>query len=207
MTGKMAQHIQARMGFFVRHGRLDRLPSPWQVKVGWMAMLPITLSESQRERERSRRTWMGQIPIRVPLQVLYSPRQLIADTGLSQRPGQLVRHLLSVYHEDAFLGYDLQLLHSHPGGLALLRQEAGRVVAGTTPWTPFLRRLVGWPAYHRRLIELAKAAEDFQYPDPLDLDPRFASLVGFATFCCTMPDWPERSFYGFDRARIQGKGW
>jgi hypothetical protein len=213
--GKMERHIEARMGFFVRHGLLERLPSPWQVKVGWMAMLPVTLSESMRERERSRRTWMGQVPIRVPLQVLYCPRQLITDTGLAQAPGQLVRHLLSVYHEDAFLGYDLQMLHSHPGGLALLRREAQRVVDGETAWAPVLRRLVGWPAYHGRLVELAGAAERFEYPDPLDLDWRFTSLVGFARFCCSMPDWPERGFYGFDLGRIArgrdrgagGRGW
>jgi hypothetical protein len=143
----------------------------------------------------------------VPLQVLYCPRQLITDTGLTQTPGQLVRHLLSVYHEDAFLGYDLQMLQSHPGGLALLRQEARRVLAGDTPWAPVLRRLVGWPAYHGRLVELAEAAERFEYPDPLDLDWRFTSLVGFAKFCCSMPDWPERGFYGFDLGRIQGDGW
>jgi len=204
---RMKQHIQERLGFFVQHGHLDALPSPWQVKVGWMAMLPVTLSESNRERERSRRTWLGQIPVRVPLQVVYSPRQLFADTGLTQAPAQLVRHLLSVYHEDAFLGYDLQLLHSHPGGLALLRAEAGRVVNGETRWAPMLTRLVSWPDYHGHLVELAAAAEGFAYPDPLDLDPRFASLVGFARFCCSMPDWPERGFYAFDLSRIEGRGW
>lgn len=207
MTGGMAKHIAARMGFFARHGYLEALPTPWQLKVGWIAMLPITLSESDRERARSRRTWLGQLPIRVPLQILYCPRQLIADTGLSQAPAHLVRHLLSIYHEDAFLGYDLQLLQSHPGGLAQLRREARRVVDGDTRWAPLLRRLVGWPGYHRRLIELAAAAEGFEYPDPLDLDPRFATLVGFARFCSTMPEWPDRDFYGFDLGRIEGKGW
>jgi hypothetical protein len=206
-TSRMEGHIAARMGFFARHGRLARLPSPWQVKVGWMAMLPVTLSESQRERARSRRTWLGQVPIRVPLQVLYCPRQLVTDTGLTLRPGQLVRHLLSVYHEDAFLGYDLQLLQSHPGGLELLGQEARRVLAGDTAWAPVLRRLVGWPAYHGRLVELAEAAAGFVYPDPLDLDRRFTSLVGFAEFCCSMPDWPGPGFYGFDLGRIEGRGW
>ncbi len=195
------------MGFFVAHGLLDALPSPWQVKVGLMAMLPVTLSESDRERDSSRRTWMGQIPIRVPLQILYSPRQALADTGLTLRADQLIRHMLSVYHEDAFLGYDLQLLHSHPGGLARLRQEARAVVQGQTRWAPFLTRLVGGAGYHEGLIALAEAAERFEYPDPLDLDPRFISLVGFARFCCTLPDWPGRDFYGFDRGRIEGQGW
>jgi len=195
-------HIRARIGFFVDRGATSGIPSTWQLKVGWMAMLPITLSESERERRRSRRTWMGQIPIRVPLQLLYNPHQLAADTGITRSAAHIVRHLLSVYHEDAFLGYDLQLLRSHPDGLALLRREAQKVVDGRTAWAPYLRRLVGWPEYHQRLIELAEAAERDDYPDPLDLDTRFVSLVGFAEFCCTMPDWPDRSFYGFDLDKI-----
>ncbi len=193
---------QERLAFFVERGMLERAPSSWQLAVGFVAMLPVTLSESERERGRSRRTLMGQVPVRVPLQVLYCPRQLLTDTGLSQRPQQIVRHLLSVYHEDAFLGYDLQLLQSHESGLALLRREASAVAEGATRWAPYLKRLVGWPGYHARLIELAEDAERSIYPDPLDLDPRFASLVGFARFCATMPDWPSRDFYGFDFSRL-----
>jgi hypothetical protein len=85
----------------------------------------------------------------------------------------------------------------------LLAQQAQRVVSGQTLWAPVLRRLVGWPGYHQRLCELAALAERSEYPDPLDLDPRFATLVGFARFCCSLPDWPPREFYGFDRARIR----
>ncbi|MDY7225591.1 hypothetical protein [Hyalangium rubrum] len=199
------QALQDRIGFFVKHGYLDRVPSSWQVKVGWMAMLPIILGESERERERSRRTLMGQVPIRVPLQLLYNPRQLMVDTGLYQTAAALIRHVVSVYHEDAFLGYDLQVLQSHPGGLALLREEASKIVEGKTRWAPYLRELVGWPGYHARLIELAEAAERFEYPDMLDLDPRFSSLVGFAKFCNTLPDWPAREFYGFDLKKIIGR--
>jgi hypothetical protein len=199
--------IRARIGFFVERGYLDRLPSPWQLKVGFVAMLPITLSESERERGQSRRTLMGQVPIRVPLQILYSPRQLFTDTGITQRKEQLVRHVLSVYHEDAFLGYDLQLLHSHDGGLALLRREAEKVALGRTAWASYLKRLVGGSGYHARLVELAEAAERFEYPDPLDLDPRFASLVGFARFCSEMPDWPDAEFYGFDFGRLARRWW
>ncbi len=196
------QQIADRLGPFLRRGELTKLPSPWQVKVGWFAMLPVTLSESDRERERSRNTLMGQVPIRVPLQILYNPRQLLTDTGISQRADQIVRHLLSVYHEDAFLGYDLQLLQSHEGGLALLRDEARKVVDGATPWAGYLRRLVSWPEYHARLIALSEDAEQSRYPDPLDVDPRFASLVGFARYCLTFPDWPEAGFYGLELKRL-----
>jgi hypothetical protein len=200
---RIEDHIRARIGPFVERGELERVPTPWQLRVGWLAMLPVTLSETERERRTSRRTWMGQVPIRVPLQVLYNPRQLIVDTGLTQRADQVVRHLLSVFHEDAFLGYDLQLLSTYPGGLALLSHEAERVARGATRWAPYLKRLVGGRGYHAHLIELADAAECGDYPDPLDVDPRFASLVGFARYCCTFPAWPHRSFYGFDLSLLK----
>ncbi len=200
---KMEAHIEARMAWLVEKGWLEHLPSPWQVKVGWMAMLPVTLSESDRERESSRQTLLGQIPLRVPLQILYCPRQFIADTGLTLTPRQLVRHVLSVYHEDAFLGYDLQLLQSHSGGLELLAQEASRVVRGSTRWAPLLRRLVGEEGYHANLISLAEKAHAHQYPDTLDLDTRFVTLLGFARFCISMPDWPGPGFYGFDWEKVR----
>jgi len=187
--------FEERLGFFVEHGMLEAIPSRWQLEVGWIAMLPITLGESDRERARSRNTWMSTIPLRVLFQGLYEPRQLWADTGLGKRPGAIVRHLLSVYHEDAFLGYDLQLLQSHPGGLTRLRERAADVAHGRTRWAPYLRTLTSWPGYHGRLVELAEDAEAFRYPDPLDLDPRFATLVGFARWCATLPDWQPLGFY------------
>jgi hypothetical protein len=191
--------IDARLGWFVRAGRLERVPSPWQVRIGTAVMLPITLSESQRERQRSRSTFAGQVPVRVPLQLLYSPRQLLTTNGLELRARDVVRHLLCVYHEEAFLGYDLQLLESHEGGLELLEREAAAVVEGRNRLAPMLRRVVGWPGYHETLVELAARVRVGEYPDSLDLDPRFCTLLGFARFCCSLPDWPSREFYWFER--------
>lgn len=197
----MATHadIDARLGWFVRAGRLERVPSAWQLRIGTTVMLPITLSESERERARSRNTFAGQVPIRVPLQLLYSPRQLLSTSGIELRARDIVRHLLCVYHEDAFLGYDLQLLESHDGGLELLESEAMRVVEGRSRISRILQRVVGWPGYHAGLVELATRARAGEYPDPLDLDPRFCTLLGFARFCGSLPDWPSREFYWFER--------
>jgi hypothetical protein len=192
-------HIDDRIGWFVRAGRLERVPTPWQVRMGTAVMMPITFSESERERARSRSTFAGQVPVRVPLQLLYAPRQVLSSSGLELRARDIVRHLLCVYHEDAFLGYDLQLLESHVGGLELLEREAARVVDRRNALTPLLERVVGWPGYHARLVELAMRARAGEYPDPLDLDPRFCTLLGFARFCCSLPDWPAREFYWFQR--------
>lgn len=202
---RLTTHIKDRLGFFQTHHFLENVPTSWQVRIGTLAMLPISLSESDRERERSRQTWLGQVPIRVPLQIAYCPAQFFADSGLSMKPKHIVQHLLSVYHEDAFLGYDLQLLHSHKGGLDLLQKEAQNIVDGNHRFASILQKLVGYPNYHKRLIELAEDAKQFQYPNILDLDPRFVTLVGFAQFCLTLPTWPKREFYGFDTSKIISK--
>ena len=56
------------------------------------------------------------------------------------KPKNIVKHLLSVYHEDAFIGYDLQLLHSHSGGLELLQRST--TCCGENRYAPMLRKLV-----------------------------------------------------------------
>ncbi len=196
--------IERRLSFFVDRGELERVPSRWQLFAGWVVMLPVTLGEGPRERAVSRRTWLGQVPVRAPLQALYCPRQAWVDTGLGTPAGALVKHLLSVFHEDAFLGYDLQLLASEPGGLDRLEREALGVARGRGPLARALRSMVGDEGYHERLAGHARRAAGSIYPAS-DLDPRFSSLVGFARFCLTLPDWPELSFYGFDLGRLGGR--
>lgn len=195
---RLEEHLRVRLAPYLRRGDLTALPSAWQWKVGGYAMRPVTLSESERERRLSRQTWLGQIPVRVPLQLLYNPRQLVSDTGIQEPVHALVKHLVSVFHEDAFLGYDLQLLASHEGGLAALAHQAERIASRASRLSPLLSRLVGDAGYHARLVAHAERALLWRFPDTLDLDPRFASLVGFARFCMTFPNWPPASFYGFD---------
>lgn len=187
-----------RLTFFVERGHLERVPSRWQLLAGWIAALPVYLGETERERAVSRSTWLGQVPIRAPLQALFSPSHLRLQSGLSLPASAIVRHLLCVYHEDAFLGYDLQLLQSHPRGLDELECEARRVARGVGARSRFLQSLVGSDRYHESLVEHARRARAFVYPDALDIDPRFATLVGFAKFCNTLPAWPAKGFYGFE---------
>jgi hypothetical protein len=193
---------RSRLAFYAERGDIDRVPSRWQILAGWLAMLPITLGESPRERERSRRTWLGQVPIRVPLQIALCPRQALVCTGLCVDPEDTIRHLLSVHHEDAFLPYDLQLLRAQPGQLERLADRADRVFAGKDRLSRVLVPLVGGEGYHARLRDRALDAMEDRYARADDLDPRFVSLIGFARFCLQLPDWPGAEFYGFDRDRI-----
>lgn len=185
-----------RLGFFVAQGMLRAIPTRWQLLAGAVVMLPFVLNETPVERATNRRTLLGQLPLRVPLQALYCPAQLLVGTGLSASTQTVVRHLISAFHDDAMITYDLQLLQTHPGGLAALEQAAGEVAAGRRRGSWLLAQLVGGGGYHAHLGELAIAARAFRYPEAC-ADPRFSSLVGFAEFCLTLPDWPAAEFYGF----------
>lgn len=194
-----------RLAFFVERGLLRSIPSRWQLGVGAAIMLPFVLNETPAERERNRRTLLGQVPVRVPLQLLYCPGQALVGTGLSASLSTLVRHVVSAFHDDAVIAYDLQLLQTHPGGLEALAAAAQRIAAGRDPLAWPLTQIVGGPGYHERLVELAAEAAEFRYPD-IVADPRFSSLVGFAEFCLTLPDWPEKDFYDFDWRRLGRRG-
>jgi hypothetical protein len=91
--------------------------------------------------------------------------------GLRCTPQTLVKHLLSAFHEDGVIAYDLQLLQSHEGGLAQLEDAAGRVADGSHPLASVLARIAG--GYH----------VDY----PADLHPHFSSLISFGRYCLTLP--------------------
>jgi hypothetical protein len=187
-----------RLQFFVDQGLLDAVPTSWQIAAGTIVMLPVVLGETPRGRAMSRRTILGQIPLRAPLQMFYCPPQAVVGSGLTASRETVVRHVLSVYHEDGMLTYDLQLVQSHPGGLDDLERRARAVVAGRGLLSRFLTSLVGGPGYHARVVELCVAARRFEYAVSPSLDARFATLTGFANFCRTLPTFPGLSFYGLD---------
>lgn len=193
-----------RLGYFIERGMLRALPSNWQLTVGAAVMLPFVLNETPVERDRNRRTLLGQVPVRVPLQLLYCPGHALVGTGLSASLSTLVRHLVSAFHDDAVIAYDLQLLQTHAGGLEALARAAADIASGRDPLAWPLTQVVGGAGYHAHLVELAAEAAEFRYPQP-EADPRFSSLVGFAAFCLTLPDWPGPGFYGFDWRRL-GRG-
>ncbi len=190
----MRARVRRRLDALVARGFVASCPSAWQLGVGWLAMLPAYLSETEAERAVSRRSVLGQVPVRVPLQVLYNPWQAWLGTGLGTPTAAIVKHLCSVFHEDAFLGYDLQLLASEPDGLERLAEGAGAIAAGTGVIARGLRTLVGDDRYHRRLVFHADAATRGVWPSS-SLDPRAATLAGFLEYCGSLPDWPPASFY------------
>jgi|GEM_PF-4164852 len=174
---------EARFEFFVAQGLLAAVPHPGQVKAATLEMLPFAFNETPIEHAANRQSFWGYIPLRVPLQLLYCPQQAIVWNGLLATPHTLIKHLLSSFHEDGVIAYDLQLLQSHPGGLEGLERAAEEVVSGEDPLAPMLSAIAG--GYHAHLSELARAARRFEYPQ--DLHPRFSSLLGFGRYCLQLP--------------------
>lgn len=174
---------EPRFAFFVAQGLLEAVPHPSQVKAATLEMLPFAFNETPIEQAANRRSLWGYIPLRVPLQLLYCPQQAIVWNGLLASPHVLIKHLLSSFHEDGVIAYDLQLLQSYPGGLEALERAAEEVASGEDPLSPMLLAIAG--GYHAHLAELARAARRFEYPP--DLHPRFSSLVGFGRYCLQLP--------------------
>jgi hypothetical protein len=195
---------RVRLQYFVDHGLLEAVPDSWQIAAGTLVMLPVVLNETPRGRVMSRRTVLGQIPVRVPLQMLYCPQQALVGSGLLATRETVVRHVLSVYHEDAMVTYDLQLAQTHPGGLDELERRAAAVARGHDLTSKLLRGLVGGRGYHERIVELCRMARHFEYVLNPNVDQRFATLLGFARFCRTLPTFPNLGFYGFDWKAVQG---
>jgi hypothetical protein len=172
-----------RFEFFVAQGLLEAIPDARQLAAGTVAMFSFAFNETPVERAANRKSRWGYIPLRVPLQLLYCPQQAIVWNGLMASSRTLVRHLLSSFHEDGVIAYDLQLIQSHAGGLAQLQEAASGVAAGTHRFARMLAAIAG--GYHAHLADLARAAQRFEYP--ADLDPRFSSLLGFARYCAALP--------------------
>jgi hypothetical protein len=169
----------ARFEFFVSHGLLEAVPGPREVRAATIEMIPFAANETPIEYATNRTRIWGRIPLRMPVQLVYCPQQFIVWNGLLATPRTLVKHLLSAFHEDGVIAYDLQLLHSHPGGLEALEREAERVASGEHRLSAVLSAIAG--GYHAHLAELAGKARRFEYPR--DLHPHFSSLLGFGRYC------------------------
>lgn len=172
-----------RFEYFVASGHLPGGPTAHQLTQATVEMMPFAFNETPVEYAANRTSVWGRIPLRVPLQLLYCPQQAIVWNGLLATLATHVKHLLSAFHEDGVIAYDLQLIQSHPGGLDRLETEATRVAQGRHPLSGLLRNIAG--GYHAHLAELARRARRYDYPK--DLHPHFSSFIGFGAYCLTLP--------------------
>lgn len=184
--------LERRLRRFTEAGLIDRLPTRAQIIQGELEMGLYVISTDVTEEAR----YAG-VPLSHPLlrQPLIFSRigldHLRIGTGMGAAAISVVRHLQFTIHQDMPV-WDLQLLQTHEGGLALLRAELDSVLAGRAPSTRSRLRLLSLifpePAeYLSRFLGedgwIARAERmDYPAPSPDGLLPAFSSLPAFMNY-------------------------
>lgn len=191
-----------RLAPFLEHGLIERIPTTWQLVQGQLEMMPYVILPDDNDDDRYAGAPLGHPLLRTPLILGHiGLDHFRVGHGLHAKLESLIRHLSLVYHA-GFPTFDLQLVHTVPGGLAALRRYTQEIEEGATPLRARQRRMAGWiipdaPGYRRRFLEPGgwiDRAEAFDYPPddeaPAYLRREFSSLTGFVRYCAEA--FPER---------------
>lgn len=186
---------KVRLQVFVDAGLLTRIPSRFQLLQGQFEMAPYVVTPDEGDNDRYAGAPLGHPLLRTPIVFTeIGLDHLRIGHGLHARPESVYRHLMFVFHE-GMPTFDLQLVHSIPGGLAELRKYAQDIEDGATVRSRFQRARIDLIIPHASVYRqqfLAPGgwidrAEAFDYPSVEDiapfLRPEFMSLAGFAQYC------------------------
>jgi len=190
--------LHQRLRVFIDAGLLSRIPTRWQIRQGELQMAPYVLSSDATTEEGYARGPLGHPLLRQPLIFSQIGREhLHIGCALGSAHASLCAHLQLTFHRGMPV-FDLQVLQTHPDGLARLRRTLEEMVAGSTPLARRRQRIAGWiftdpRAYLERFLGddgwIARA-ERFDYAGPAEegsaFPPEFFSLVGFLSYCASM---------------------
>jgi hypothetical protein len=193
--------LAARLRVFTDAGLLRRIPTPWQLRQGDWEMTPYVMSTDATDEAGYTR--LGHPVLRQA--VIFREiglDHLATGSALGVQLESLCTHLALTYHQGMPV-FDLQLVQTHPDGLARLRASLADLAAGSTPLGRRRRRITqlilrdpetyigrffgadGWLARAERFDYATPAEEGSSFPQ------EFFSLVGFLEYCAaTFP--PER---------------
>ncbi|MEZ4269429.1 MAG: hypothetical protein R3F39_23970 [Myxococcota bacterium] len=203
LSARPSHDYALRLAPFVERGLIARVPTTWQLFCAQVEMAPYVVMADDGDSARYAGTRLGHPILRTPLVLSQIGRdQLRIGHGLHSTALGVFRHLSYVLHE-GFPTYDMQLVQTHPDGLARFRAHLEAVESAATPAAARERRLVDLvipnaSAYRTRFLEpggwLDQAAA-FDYPDaaslPEFLRPDFSSLTAFANYAASA--FPERA--------------
>lgn len=186
-----------RMEVFRRAGMVRQVPSPWQVFQGTLEMTPFVLSPDVTAESSYRRSVWAHPWVRQPFLLAHIGLDHFATgSGLKMSLPAICKHLQLTWH-DGMPVFDLQVVQTHPDGLATLRRSFEALLEGVTPdarrQNRLARRLFPDPsAYYRQFTEPGgwiDRAEAFDYASAGEEEARipveFFSLVGFMEYCAT----------------------
>ena len=198
--------LASRLRLFTDAGLLRRIPTPWQLRQGDWEMTPYVMSTDATTETGYTR--LGHPLLRQPIIMREVGRDHLATgSGLGVKLESLCAHLQLTYHQGMPV-FDLQLVQTHPEGLARLRAALEDMIAGTTAVGRRRHRISkailqdpdaylgqffgkgGWLARAERLDYAMPAEEGSAFP------PEFFSLVGFLNYCAETfpenePSWPR----------------
>jgi hypothetical protein len=201
VLGRAQPDLKTRLRVFIDAGLLPTLPTPWQIQQGVFEMTPYVLSTDATAEEGYDGAPLGHPILRQPLLL----SQIGLDhfgtgTALGARLASICAHLQLTYHRGMPV-FDLQVVQTHPDGLAHLRRSIEEVLHRSTPlgrrrrWLAGL--ILGHPGEYLQSFlgenGWIDRAERLDYATPRDegsnFPAEFFSLVGFLDYCArTFPD-------------------
>ena len=189
--------LDQRLRVFLDAGLLTRVPTAWQITQGELEMAPYVTSTDATAEEGYLGAPLGHPLLRQPL--IFSqvgPDHLRIGSALGVAHASLCAHLQLTYHRGMPV-FDLQVVQTHPDGLARLRASIQELLAGVTPWARrrqrIARLILGDPEQYLRSFlgddGWIARAERLDYPSAADqgsdFPPEFFSLVGFLDHCAS----------------------
>lgn len=187
--------LEERLRVFLDAGLLARVPTRWQLVQGTIEMTPFVLSADATAEKRYDGAILGHPVLRQPLIFgAVGLDHLRTGPALGARFASVCKHLHLTYHQGMPV-FDLQLIQTHPDGLARFRARTEELIEGASPRARRLNALVAWilpraADYYREFLGsdgwIARG-ERLDYPTPEQagspLAPEHYSLVGFLEYC------------------------
>jgi hypothetical protein len=210
-----------RLQIFVDARLLAALPTRRQLRQAELEMTPYVLSTDATSEDGYRDRLLSHPVVR---QALILPHvgldHVRTGAALGARLESLCAHLIVTFHRGMPV-FDLQLVQTHPGGLARLRRAIEDTLAGAdrARWrlaSTLLRDPAGYLARFLGRDGYIARAERFDYPGPAAehsaFPPEFFSLVRLASHALTFPDErvsPRRALFLLSRRFREGGrlGW
>lgn len=189
--------LAARLTRLEALGYVERAPTRIQLVVGSIDMLRFWIEPAARDYYERRGIGFG---LHQVLRVLDDPSGMIDPTGFLCSVDTIIGHLMQVVHANP--AYDLQLLESHPDGLAELERQVESMLAGTHPRARSIGAIVEEPDYHARLLEYVRAyrrdrstrapvRENVEASDRFrEIERTFGTLPGAMRYFARMPTTP-----------------
>ena len=207
------ERLEQRLRVFLDAGMLSDIPTPWQILQGTVEGMLFVVSSDAVLESRYRGAPFAHPFLRQPLLLLASGRDHArVGPAFDAKFESVCKHLYLTYHWGMPV-FDLQVLQTHPDGLARFRARTEELLAGRTRWGRFMRRyqaliLPRGDAYLREFLGedgwIARA-ERLDYPAPetetSNLPPEFFGLVDFLEHCLRFP----ATRAGFAWYRVPGR--